>query len=210
MNEGADDRYEPLFYAFGDYLKSLKVLVELMGGLGVATTNVDPYANFAEVLVAREFDGAIQRATNAGFDVLTKEGVKIQVKSLRINSQKPLDNGRGWYEGTRTTSKASGPLLDAHKYAIVVYVDHSPYCMLVFPVVLRDTFPVVNVKDLNFNHVNRLLDGKRGELDDEVRVIDLRPLRFERIRAPGQPKFTDADFEPRERESPSRGPERRP
>jgi len=183
MNEGAADRYEPLFYAFGDYLKSLKVLVELMGALGVPTTNVDPYASFAEVLVAREFEGAIQRATNAGFDVLTKDGIKIQVKCLRVNSNKPLDNGRGWYEGTRTTSKAGGPLLDANKYAIVVYLDHSPHCMLVFPVVLRESFPVVNVKVLDFNHV-RLLEGKLGAGDDEVRVIDLRPLQFDRVHAP--------------------------
>ncbi len=181
MNEMPTDRYEPVFRAFGEYLKSLKTLVERMGTLGVQTTNVDPYANFAEVLVARELGGTIQRATNAGFDVITTEGLKVQVKSLRISSKKPLDNGRGWYEGTRTDCKSTGRLIDAHKLAIVVYIDHSPYCMLIFPVDLRDNFPVLNVKVMNFNHVKGLLEGRYRGGEADVRVIDLRSLNFERV-----------------------------
>jgi len=183
MNERTVDRYEPVFHAFGEYLKVLKHLVEVMGSLGLQTTNVDPYASFAEVLVARELGGTIQRATNAGFDVIAEDGTKVQVKSLRIDSNKRLANGRGWYEGTRIKGDPTGPLLNAHKYVIVVYLDHSPYCMLMFPVQLRDSFPVLNVKVMNFDHARGLLEGRYRGAEGSVRVIDLRNFNSERIRA---------------------------
>jgi hypothetical protein len=46
-------RFQEAFDAFDKYVSGLERLVAAMQALGVQTRNVDPFANFAEVIVAR-------------------------------------------------------------------------------------------------------------------------------------------------------------
>jgi hypothetical protein len=121
------EQYDEAIRSFSGYVGALERLADAMGAIGVQTRNVDPFANFAEVLVSRVKGGLIQRATNAGFDILTPDNIKIQVKSLRVTSTKPGDNGVDWRLQTRVGGKPSGPLIDADVLAIVVYLDFRPY-----------------------------------------------------------------------------------
>lgn len=174
MPEPTPAQYEEAYESFGQYLASLKRFADAMEAVGIKTRNVDPFANFAEVIVARLTKGVIQPATNAGFDVLTPEGIKIQVKSLRVSSAKPGDNGRGWLECTRTKNQATAPLIDAHEVAIIVYLDFRPYVWLRFPVADRNDFPVLRVTVMGFSHVERLIRGGYSLENTGVSVVDLR------------------------------------
>src|SRR5262249_14773193 len=83
-------------HAYEAYVQGLHEFVEAMSVVGIRVKNVEPFANFAEVIVAREFAGSIQPPANKGFDVLTDDGVRIQVKSLRVSSENKGANGIHW------------------------------------------------------------------------------------------------------------------
>lgn len=153
MHQPTDAEFQEAFAAFDSYVSALECLVDAMSAVGIPTRNVDPFANYAEVVIARETTGTIQRATNEGFDVLTANDIKVQVKSLRVSSDKPEDNGRGWYECTRKPAKSDAPLMDAEQLAIVVFLNFHLYAAILFPIERRDQFPVINVKDIVFRHV---------------------------------------------------------
>ena len=172
-----DASFQDAYAAFYEYVSALERLADAMAVVGIPTRNVDPFANFAEVVIAREMGGTIQRATNEGFDVLTAGGIKVQVKSLRVSSDKPEDNGRGWYECTRKAAKADAPLIDADQLAIVVYLDFRPYAAILFPVEHCDRFPIINVKDMMFRHVQKFLEAQVDLAGTGVRVIDYRENR---------------------------------
>jgi len=165
MQHSADD-YRRIFRQFNQYLTTLRQFNETMAAVGVTTFNVDPLANFAEVIVAYELQGAIQRATNEGFDVVCPQGQRIQVKSLRISTAKPGDNWLNWYGVTRKGAKAEAPLILADQLAIIVFLDSIPYALIQTPVVMREKFPVVNVKDLCYRHVEKLLAIPPAELTE--------------------------------------------
>lgn len=170
----SDDQFAAAYGAFEEYVAAKQRFVEAMHAVGVQTGNVDPFANFAEVIVAKEMRGSIQRATNKGFDVLTPDGKKVQVKSLRVSSQKPADNGVDWLCCTRIAPRHDSPLIDADLLAIVLYLDGRPYALVVFPIELRSMFPVANVKGLFFSHVRQLVEGKRGLEGSGVQVVSLQ------------------------------------
>lgn len=153
-------KFDAAYSAFADYTSALRKLNAAMCEVGIETINVDPMANFAEVIVARHFNGTIQPATNKGFDVLCDDGRKIQVKSLKVSSAKPEDNPLNWYTATREHGKRDRPLIDAALLTVIVYRDSIPYAQLTTPVVLRDSFPVIEVKDLYIRHVDKLLDAE--------------------------------------------------
>jgi hypothetical protein len=110
--------------------------IESMRPLGIATRNMDPLADFAEVIVAREFNGELQGRANKDVDVVTAANERIQVKSLRVSSDKPKDNWLNWRNCTRRVLEDSSelPLIGADILSIVVYLDSEPYVLLSFPV----------------------------------------------------------------------------
>jgi hypothetical protein len=144
--------------AFAEYVQAREHLATALARVGIRTPNVDPLANFAEVLVAQEFDGDIQPPANKGFDVLTRDGCRIQVKTLRVTSGRPLDNGRGWVECTRNSKSLLR--IEADKLAIVVFVDFRPYALAVFPIEDGDCFPVLGLSGLALPHIDAMLNGK--------------------------------------------------
>ena len=147
-----------------------------MGSVGIETKNIDPFADLAEVLVADAFEGKIQPRANKGFDVLTENSLKIQVKSLRISSDRPADNGLDWIVCTRIGSKLSSnsALIDADKLAVVLFLDFFPHSITAFPVARINAFPVIGVKGIGFKHLNYLLTQKNNLEGNEVSVVDLR------------------------------------
>jgi len=172
--EGRAPEFQRALAAFRDYIAAADILNDAMAAVGVPTRNVDPLANFAEVVVACELQGKVQRATNKGFDVRTADGAKIQVKSLRVSSTKPEDNPINWLCSTRQKGLANGPLIDADWLAVVVYLDSRLHTLVLFRLVPVERFPVVNVKDLYFRHVERLVKDRKALDGQVVRIIDLK------------------------------------
>src|SRR5690349_16360399 len=95
------EQFEAACRAYEQYVGGLRQFVETMAVVGVQVRNVEPFANFAEVIAAHECGGTIQPPANEGYDLLTDEGVRIQVKSLRVSSDRPGDNGLDWIYCTR-------------------------------------------------------------------------------------------------------------
>ena len=62
-----------------------QVLRELKGRSVVKTAN-NPIGDYAEWLVSKSLDCALQRNSNSGFDALDKDGNKIQIKARRITT----------------------------------------------------------------------------------------------------------------------------
>lgn len=168
-----DDRdFEAAYRAFSEYLTALEKVQTTFRSVGIETGNVDPHPNFAEVIVARRFGGIIQRATNKGYDVLTPDGTRIQVKSLKNSSANLGANGRGWYECTRANYRADGPLIEADLLAIVVFLNYQPYALLTMQVEMRDTFPGFNVKGIGMSHIEKLL--KKEKVYPEIQIESLQ------------------------------------
>jgi hypothetical protein len=165
--------YEHAFGQFGAYLAARDKLNDAMALLGIQTRNVDPLANFAEVIVARDLSGTIQPAANKGFDVLAADSSKVQVKSLRVSSAGLGDNCLDWYGCTRVGCEADGPLIDADWLAVVVYLDSRPHSLLYFRLSLLVRFPIVDVRNLLFSHAVRLLRDRESLVGDSVRIVDL-------------------------------------
>ena len=167
------EQYDEAMISFASYVSALERLTDSMKTIGIQTRNVDPFANFAEVIVSRLRGGLLQPATKMGFDVLTPDGTKIQVKSLRVTSTKPGDNGVGWLPCTRVGGGLLAPLIDASVLAIVVYLDFRPFALIEFPIEERDSFPVLNVTVMGFSHVQRLINGASRLAGTGVSVTDL-------------------------------------
>jgi hypothetical protein len=51
-------------------------------------------------------------------------------------------------------------LIDADLLAVVLYRDFMPYAQVVTPVVMRESFPVIEVKDLLIRHVDKVISEK--------------------------------------------------
>jgi hypothetical protein len=168
---GQSRSFEASYHAFNDYLRALKELNDAMTEAGITAINFDPMANFAEVIVARELNGTIQPASNEGFDVLSEDGRRVQVKSLKVSSAKPDDNPLNWYSATRKHGKRDAPLIAADLLAVIVYLDSEPYARVLTPVVVRDSFPRVHVKDLYFRHIEKLRTEPKE--DPQIRVAHL-------------------------------------
>ena len=168
------EQFEAVTRAYEAYVDALRKFVEGMSVVGVRVKNVEPFANFAEVIVAREFGGTIQPPATKGFDVLRDDGTRIQVKSLRVGSDNKGTNGIHWYTCTRVGSKADGPLIDADRVVVVVYLDFRPFALLDFPVETRDDYPVLNCSGLHFHQVEAFVSGRYRADGTSVRVIDLR------------------------------------
>jgi hypothetical protein len=98
----------------------------------------------------REFGGYILPPANKGFDVLTDDGVRIHVKSRRVSSSSPGDNGIQWYTCTRVGAKADGSVIAADRVSVVVYLDYRPYALSDFPVEMRDDVLVLKCSGLYF------------------------------------------------------------
>ena len=64
--------FQEAYAAFDSYIGALERLADAMTVVGIPTRNVDPFVNFAEVIIARETSGTIQVATKQGFDVLIR------------------------------------------------------------------------------------------------------------------------------------------
>jgi hypothetical protein len=174
MSKPTREQFDAVADAYEAYVTGLRRFVDAMAAVGVRVKNVEPFANFAEVLVAREFGGSIQPPANRGFDVLTDGGTRIQVKSLRVSSDQPGVNGIHWYTCTRVGSKADGALIDADRVSVVVYLDFRPFALLDFPVELRDDYPVLRCSGLYIHQVEQFVDGRLPVEGSSVRVIDLR------------------------------------
>jgi hypothetical protein len=190
MAKPTDEQFETACRAYEQYVAGLRRFVEAMEAVGVQVRNVEPFANFAEVIAAHEFGGTIQPPTNEGYDLLTDEGVRIQVKSLRVSSAKPGDNGLDWIYSTRIKGKKEEELIKAERLVIVVYLDFAPYAMLDFPIEHRETFPVLGRKGMGFHHIQQLVDGTLSTAGTSVRVIDLRGR--EPLQVPATPPTTPA------------------
>jgi hypothetical protein len=146
-----------------------------MAAVGLPTRNVDPLACFAEVIAARELGGAIvTKAANPDYDVSLPDGRRVQVKSLRVTTGKLMDNGRSWVSCTRKAEKVGNPLLNADLTALVVFLDHRPYAMLVFPIEDGERFPALNIKDIFYRHAQLLLESKVDLGGWQLQVFDLR------------------------------------
>ena len=169
------EQFDRAYQVYRDYVVVLRKFVDAMSDIGIMVRNVEPFANFAEVIVAREFDGEVQRATNKGFDVMA-DGVRIQVKSLRVSSANPGDNWIDWIQSTRARGQKCGELIEADRLSVVVYLDFQPYALVDFPIELRETFPTLNLKGLFFSHVEKMLDGRLPI--ERVHIIDLRSFNL--------------------------------
>jgi len=175
MTRSLTAEYEQAYSAFAKYLDVRGELCDAMAAVGLPTRNVDPLACFAEVITARELSGTIvNKAANPDVDVLLCDGGRIQVKSLRVTTGKLRDNGRSWAECTRKGGKQQNALIDADTTSLVVFLDHRPYAMLVFPIEDGEQFPTLHVAVLYFVHVKSLLDQKISVGNWPVKVIDLR------------------------------------
>src|SRR6478672_4465492 len=93
--------YEAVFAEFNAYRECRQRFVDSMRSHGIATGNMDPIVDFAEVVVAREFDGKLQQRANKDVDVMSQAGLRIQVKSLRVSGDRPSDNWLSWSGCTR-------------------------------------------------------------------------------------------------------------
>jgi hypothetical protein len=174
MDSSREQTFAAVFRAFDEYVMARKRLAVALAQVGVRTPNVDPLANFAEVIVACEFDGAIQPPANKGFDVLTTAGQRIQVKTLRVSSDRPGDNGIGWLACTRCGGRRDDPLIDADQLALVVFVDFRPHTLVAFPITVQEKFPVVGVRDIFLAHIDKLLAGRYPLEEGQITIKRLR------------------------------------
>jgi len=156
--------------AFDEYVRARDRLAAAVARVGIQTPNVDPLSTFAEVIVAEEFNGVIQPAANRGFDVVSSEGSRMQVKALRVSRSRPKDNDVSWILSTRRVDGREAPLIDADELAVVVYLDFRPYALAVFPVRLQEVFPVIEVKNMYLHHVERLLNGQFATEESGVSI----------------------------------------
>ena len=63
---------------------------------------------------------------------MSEDGIKIQVKSLRVSRENPEANGLDWRCCTRVFTMENGKpkwgeRIDAHRLAVVVFYDFRPY-----------------------------------------------------------------------------------
>lgn len=179
MPDPTPEQFATVCAAYRRYVGELRAFAATMEAVGVRVRNVEPFANFAEVIAAHEFGGEIQPPANKGYDLKTASGLKIQVKSLRISREAPGANGLDWRACTRHYTFEGrkviwGDRIDADRLAIVVFLDFQPHALLDFPIDDRDTFPVLNRHGLGFSHVTRFLTGNLRTEGTGVNVLDLQ------------------------------------
>jgi len=174
MPKPTEGQLQAAFDAYERYWISRQAFADAMQAVGVQGRNFEPFANFAEVIAARVYGGRLQRVVNKGFELETDDGLRIQVKSLRVSHSNPTANNLDWLACTRVLK--SGALIEAERLVGVVYLNLRPYAIVDFPIEDSERFPVVNVKQLLFPHVEKLLSkGYRTE-GTSVKAIDLRPM----------------------------------
>jgi hypothetical protein len=198
MPEPTQDQFDAACRAYERYVAELSTFVASMVAIGVRVKNVEPFANFAEVIAAHLLGGEIQPPANKHFDLLTADKVKIQVKSLRVSSEKPDDNGLDWRECTKEyrqegKKRIYGKRIDADRLAVVVFRDFWPYALIDFPIESWEKFPAVNVLGLGFRHVQKLVEGKAKTEGIPIRIIDLQERL--RLKLPETPPAAPAEGE---------------
>lgn len=180
MAKATDELFNAACQAYERYVGNLSEFVRSMVDLGVQVKNVEPFANFAEVIVTHELGGEIQPPATKGYDLLNDDGTKIQVKSLRVSSEKPDANGLDWRYCTLTYTTGEdgkpvwGDRIDAHRLAVVVFYDFRPYALIDFPIVSFGKFPGVDYYGLGYKHVKRLVEGKIKTAGIPMQIIDLQ------------------------------------
>jgi hypothetical protein len=161
----ADERsYDATYAAFTEYLAVLEKVKTAFETVGIETGNVDAHANFAEVLVARRFEGTIQKATN--------NGTQIQVKSLKNSSKNLGANGLGWYSATREKDDREAPLIEADCLAIVAFLDYKPFALLTMKVELRDSFPGLDTKAIGMSQIKKILAAPEKYAEIQIEKLE--------------------------------------
>ncbi len=108
--------------------------LELLGVLGLPHSNREPLAEWSEHLVAALVDGQLAESpVQAGWDVTTPAGEKVQVRSLANRAGLP----GGWINEHRVVIPPG-----VHRYALVIFEGLLPVTVLMFPADLR----VINTK----------------------------------------------------------------
>lgn len=75
--------YDPSERAIPDLLGDWAAIMRELAARGVIRTNNKPLGDIAELIVAAHYGGQRGSFSQAGWDVLTPDGEKVQVKSLR-------------------------------------------------------------------------------------------------------------------------------
>src|SRR4051794_2919134 len=70
MAKATDELFGAACKAYERYVGNLGEFVKSMADLGVQVKNVEPFANFAEVIAAHELGGEIQPPATKGYDLL--------------------------------------------------------------------------------------------------------------------------------------------
>ena len=72
-----------------ELLQAYAAILEELKGRGVCRSNNNPVADYTEWLVCTKMGLAQERKSNAGFDAVTPDGTKIEIKSRRVTTQNP-------------------------------------------------------------------------------------------------------------------------
>ena len=191
MPEPTQGQFDAACRAYERYVAELDAFVETMRAIGVRVKNVEPFANFAEVIAAHFLGGEIQPPANKGFDLLVGGKTKVQVKSLRVSREKPQDNWLDWRACTREflvegKKVVYGDRIDAERLAVVIFLDFWPYAASSTSQFNPWTkFPAVGVLGFKYKHAKKLVDGKAKTEGIPIRLVNLEEqLKQQRAKMP--------------------------
>ena len=80
-------RYEPTQRTIGELLEDWAAVMGELQARDVLRTNNNPVGDIAEVIVAAHYGGERGGASQAGWDVRTPAGERIQVKGIRVTGK---------------------------------------------------------------------------------------------------------------------------
>lgn len=71
-----------------DLLKLQSKILDELGSRGVVRTRNNPIGDYAEWLVSSKLNLQLQRNSKAGYDAVSKNGIRYQIKSRRVTAKK--------------------------------------------------------------------------------------------------------------------------
>lgn len=151
--------YDPSKRTTGQLLEDWAAVMRELQARDVLRTNNNPVGDIAEVIVAAHYGGERGGFSQAGWDVKTPDGERIQVKGIRVT-------GKG------SAGRSLSPIRDTEYDCVVVVVFDESFRVtegLRIPrQVVEARFPVEQYRNARFIRLTRALRD-----DPRVETVDL-------------------------------------
>ena len=106
--------YDPAARSTRELLGDFAALMRELRSRGVIRTNNNPIGDIAEAIVAEYYGGTRGGFSQAGWDVITPDGERLQVKAIRLTASNPRRSNLS-------------PIRDANYDAVIVVVFDEEY-----------------------------------------------------------------------------------